>query len=174
MKKYALLLVLIFFFGYINAQNCKYLANKVSGMDGSRLVITLPSVLSGNFNEGFLEVWSTIKGDTSLVLAFVVNSNLPLKVSSGDSITLELENNERVYLSILQDASSAGNDLKKLTAMTLANAADIKRLESNLVKHIKIPSNLGNLEGNPGNKRQAAAIRTVSGCVKVYLAGTSQ
>ncbi|MBA7536497.1 hypothetical protein ES705_28761 [subsurface metagenome] len=55
-----LVVLLMFFSISIYGQKCNYLANKVSGMDGKRLVITEPLTLVSNYGEGSVDVWSTI------------------------------------------------------------------------------------------------------------------
>jgi hypothetical protein len=174
MKNYIFRLLLILICSHAEAQQCKYLTNKISGMNGSRLVITVPYTLSANFKLGRLEVWSTLYGDTAVTLAFVVHTNLQLSVSRGDSIKLTLENAQRADLPILQDASSTAGSAGKLTIMTVVGKEYLDKLMDNLVQHIILPVNLGNLEGSPVNKKQSAAIRNVLGCVKIYLIATSK
>ncbi|MCK5506836.1 MAG: hypothetical protein KAJ10_16845, partial [Thermodesulfovibrionia bacterium] len=59
----------------LQAQDCTYRVNSVSGMDGTRLVITEPIELTNNFDKGTLQAWTTIYGDTALILSFVIISS---------------------------------------------------------------------------------------------------
>lgn len=152
------------------AQDCRYLTNKVSGMDGTRLVITQPMSVSNNFNEGTLEVWSTLRGDTSVIIALVVTNKLQLHVNKTDSIVFTLESGESVFIPVLQDASSITGEWNKLTIMTLISTDQIFKLETTPVKNISITVNSLKMEGEPGNKKQAASIQKAIGCVKQYLA----
>jgi thiazole synthase ThiGH ThiG subunit len=147
MKHYAIVFILLLSVSNIYAQNCKYLTNKVSGMDGSRLVITQPSLLTGKFYEGQLEVWATLQGDTAVTLAFVISNKMNLAVSKGDSVFLTLQNDDIISIPVTQDAKGLGEDIRKLTIMTTVGNDELAKLELHPVKHISIPLNVGNVEG---------------------------
>ena len=68
-----------------------------------------------------------------------------------------------------QDASALGNVEKKLTAVTVLQVSDIPSIEKSRVSSIEVPVNLGKLNGHPSNKKHAAAIQKVLGCVKPYF-----
>ncbi len=169
MKKWAVISLLILYAANIIAQECKFITNRISGMDGTRLVITQPMMLSNKFNSGTLEVWSTLSGDTAIVMAFVCNINFLMHVKKSDTITLKLENSEEVSIPILQDAASVDGDQKKITIMTMVNDSESSKLKASPVKHIAIPVNLGIMEGAPTSKRQAASIQKAISCVNEYL-----
>jgi hypothetical protein len=171
MKKLAVLFLAVLFSFTTNGQKCSYLSNKVSGMDGSRLVITNPVTLSDNFNQGSIEVWATLTGDTTIVIAFVFYTTLPLSVAGSDTIQIFLANNDTVNFMVQQDASAMGTAQKKLTAVTILKESDIPAIESSPVTSIELPVNLGRHNGQPSNKKQAAAIQKVLGCVKPYFKG---
>ena len=117
----------------VSAQDCKYIQNKVSGLDGTRLVITEPLDFSPvKKNEG-MKIWSTVYGDTAVVLAFVITSQNSLSVSKGDSLVLTQSENSQVFLSVLQNATGIGNEVKTLTVLTLLNSENLMKLEDHLL-----------------------------------------
>jgi hypothetical protein len=169
MKSMVIIALISLCISSLDAQKCQYLTNKVSGMDGSRLVITNTHKLSTDFNEGLLEVWSTLMGDTAVIVAFVISSDKQYQVRKGDRICIMLENDSAVYFQIIQDALSSGTHPCKITAMTVINSMDIPQLESLAVRQISVPLNSMELKGIPKNKQQARSIDQIIGCVKVYL-----
>ncbi|MBN2522787.1 MAG: hypothetical protein JXB24_05910 [Bacteroidales bacterium] len=151
-------------------QECQYVTNKVSGMDGTRLVITKPLNLSKDFGAGSVDVWSTIYGDTSLVISFVFNvkENFPLK--KGDSILVILDTDEIISLKVLQKpVIKTENKNKSLTALTIVNKQAIELFQSHPANRIKIYFDTSTIEGTSKKKKQALAIQTVINCVIEYL-----
>ncbi len=151
-------------------QKCQYVTNKVSGMDGTRLVITKPLILSNDFGAGSVDVWSTIYGDTSLVISFVFNvkENFPLK--KGDSILVNLDTDEIIGLKVLQKpVIKTENKNKSLTALTIVNKKAIESFQNHPANKIKIHFDTATIEGTIKKKKQALAIQTVINCVIEYL-----
>jgi hypothetical protein len=169
MKKSAIALLLFLIAESSIAQKCQYLTNKVSGMDGTRLVITQPLMLSGNFNDGTLEIWSTLSGDSAIIIAFEVKNKLLMDVHKNDSITVTLESGESIFIPVLQDAATVCGEKNKLTIMTMIGKSTILKLESSPMRNISIPVNLGELSGTPGNKKQAGSIQKAISCVKGFI-----
>ncbi len=154
----------------IYGQECQYVINKVSGMDGTRLVITKPLNLSNDFGAGSVDVWSTIYGDTSLVISFVFNvrDNFPLK--KGDSIRISLDTGEIIGLKVLQKpVIKTENKNKSLTALTRINKQTIEAFQSHATNGIMIHFNTTTIEGTSKKKKQSLAIQTVINCVIEYL-----
>jgi hypothetical protein len=161
----------LFVFVNIHAQKCRYLVNKVSGMDNSRLIITEPRSLCENFGDGDVNVWSTIYGDTSLVLAFVFESNenlLPL--NKGDSIFVRLDNDEVQSFILKQNAVEKVEGKKNLlTALTIVDNDAIGILQKHLVEEIKVNFGEKSINGLVEKKDEPEAIRTVINCVVRHL-----
>ena len=153
----------------VSAQDCKYIQNKVSGLDGTRLVITEPLDFSPvKKNEG-MKIWSTVYGDTAVVLAFVITSQNSLSVSKGDSLVLTQPDNSKVFLQVLQNAKSTGNEVKILTVLTLLNSENLMKLEQQYVNTISVTTANTKLSYTARKKKQAMAIGQLLGCVKSYL-----
>ena len=152
-----------------NAQDCKYLQNKVSGMDGTRLVITEPVIFSNQKNGENMEIWSTIYGDTAVVLAFVVYSDSNISVSKGDTLNVTPEDNPPVYLLVHQDASAMGGEMKKLTVLTVPDQNQLQRLERFPAYKISVNTSQGIKFFSTKKKKKANTIRYLVGCVKSYL-----
>ncbi len=169
MKPRFLILLLILSIGNVNAQNCRYIQNKVSGMDGTRLVITEPLDYSAQTISERLKIWATVYGDTAVVLAFVVTTNNSLSVSKGDSIILTRKDNSKVYLSAHQDAATLGNETKTLTVLTLLDLENLQRLELQPVSELSISTSGDKLLYIAENRKQAATIVNLINCVKTYL-----
>ncbi len=165
-----LIIVLLFVSASIHAQKCKYLANKVSGMDGTHLIITEPLILSNNFDDGTVKVWSTIYGDTALVVAFVIELKEDVLLNKGDSIFTRLDNDEIVGLELIQNSSIKENENGKiLTVLTEADKSVIKLYQSHKVSELLVRSGDMELKGSTTKKDQPVAIRTIINCVVRYL-----
>ncbi len=152
----------------LHAQECKYLHNKISGMDGSRLIITEPVVFSSQRKTGNMEIWSTIYGDTVVVLAFIIYPQHTIEVSKGDSLVITLDNNI-VYLTIHQDAITMGKEEKKLTILSLLNKQNMEKLESFPSNTISISTSEGKISYLAKKKKQTKVISYLIDCVKDYL-----
>jgi len=138
-------------------------------MDGTRLIITKPIIVASQETTGKLEIWSTLYGDSAVVLAFVVYPKRSLSVSKGDSILVTLDNDTKVCLTIHQDAVAMGNEIMKLTILSMLNPENRRMLESHLVKGLIISTSQGELLFNTKKKKQANAVAYLIGCVKEYL-----
>ncbi len=169
MKQRFFILLLILSIGNVNAQNCRYIQNKVSGMDDTRLVITEPLDFSSQAKNEGLKIWATVYGDTAVVLAFVVTTNNSLSVSKGDSIILTRTDNLKIYLSAHQDAATLGNETKTLTVLTILDMENLRRSELQPVSEISILTLRDKLSYTAENRKQAAAIVNLINCVKTYL-----
>lgn len=165
-----LIIVLLFVSTGMHAQKCRYLANKVSGMDGTRLIITEPLLLSSNFDDGNIEVWSTIYGDTALIVAFVIEINKDVHLNKGDSILTRLENDEIVGLKLIQNSAIKENEEGKvLTVLTEADKRDIELYQTSKVSEIIVSAGDMEMKGSTIKKDQSIAIRTIINCVVRYL-----
>jgi len=165
-----LIIVLLFVSTNMHAQKCKYLANKVSGMDGTRLIITEPLILSNNLDDGTVNVWSTIYGDTALIVAFVIELKEDVLLYKGDSILTRLDSDEIVGLELIQNSSIKENEKGKiLTVLTEADKSDIKLYQSHKVSELMVRTENMELKGSTAKKDQSIAIRTVINCVVRYL-----
>ncbi len=165
-----LVVLLMFFSISIYGQKCNYLANKVSGMDGKRLVITEPLTLVSKYGEGSVDVWSTIYGDTSLMIAFVIRSKQELALIKGDSINITLDTGDQIILNVMQDAVSKETDQTySLTALTRIDDLLIEKFQNQIIEKVAIDYGDSITEGSPQNKKQAVAIRNIVNCVVEYL-----
>ena len=165
-----LIIVLLFVSTNLHAQKCHYLANKVSGMDGSRLIITEPLSLSENFGDGAVKVWSTIYGDTSLVVAFVIQMNEKYSLNKGDSILIRLDNDDSIGLVLFQN-SVVKNDGKNnlITALTEVDKDAIEKFQKRGISEIMIDFGDKKVSGSTEKKGESFALRTVINCVVRYL-----
>ncbi len=171
MKNLAILLLLLSTSVY--GQKCKYIANKISGMDGTHLVITEPLFLSTNFGKGSVKVWSTIYGDTSLVVAFVLKSKKELILTRADSILIHIETGEVIVLELMQDpVIKQDGSSKSLTALTRIDKPDIEKFQNYAVNKITLDSGDTKIEGTPKKKKQPLAIQRAINCVLEYLKET--
>ena len=168
---------LLFFLSILNvisvsAQDCRYIQNKVSGMDGTRLIITEPLVFSpGKKNEG-LKIWSTVYGDSAVVLAFVISSQNLISVTKGDSLILTQSDDSKVYLQVYQDATGIGEKVKTLTVLTLLCSENLMKLEQQPTQTVSFTTINEKLTYTAGKKKQTEAIAKLIHCVKNYLSGT--
>lgn len=156
----------------VSAQNCKYIQNKVSGMDGTRLVITEPLDFSQQKKNEGLKIWSTVYGDTAVVLAFVVSSQNSLSVFEGDKLVLIQADSSKVYLSVFQDAMGTGDKVKSLTILALLNSENLLKLEQLPISTISVTTTNTRLTYTARKEKQTMAIAKLIGCVKDYLSGT--
>ncbi len=152
-----------------NAQDCKYLQNKVSGMDGTRLVITEPVIYSNQKDCGNMEIWSTVYSDTAVVLAYVIYFDSTISVSQGDTLTVALEDKSPVYLLIHQNAAAIGSEMKKLTILTVPDHNQLQQLERYPAYKISVNTSQGMKSFSTKKKKKANTIRYLVGCVKSYL-----
>jgi len=165
-------LIIVLFFVSVNlyAQKCHYLVNKVSGMDDTRLVITEPLSLSENFGDGAVKVWSTIYGDTSLVVAFVIQMNEKYTLDKDDSILVRLENDDILGLVLFQN-SVMKNEGKNnvITALTEIDKDAIEIFQKHEISEIIIDFGENKVSGSTDKKGESVALRTVINCVVRYL-----
>ncbi|MGD2034833.1 MAG: hypothetical protein PVF73_07245 [Bacteroidales bacterium] len=162
--------VFLIFFTNAWSQKCHYLINKVSGMDSSRLVITEPVNLSKDFGVGSVDVWSTIYGDTSLVLAFVFNVKENFPVKQGDRIYINFMDGEEMVLEIFQKPvlKSEGKE-KLLTTLTSVEGSALEALRNQQVRGISVHFGNAVVGGTTLKKNQTTAIQTTVNCVIEYL-----
>jgi hypothetical protein len=153
----------------LQAQNCLYRVNSVSGMDGTRLVITEPIELTNNFENGTLEAWTTIYGDTALVLAFVIHSPDMIPLVKGDEIILLNADGEAITLNIYQDPVKAQSNAMKLTCLTVLSPENIAALENSIITKIQFQGEQYQQEGIIKKKKSTEAIGKLIGCIKKYL-----
>lgn len=165
-----LIILLLFVFSSSYSQKCEYLVNKVSGMDGSLLIITQPVILSEDFEDGLVKVWSTIYGDTSLIVAFVFEMKEELALSKGDSIIAILDNEELIGLELIQNSVSKDGESGKITtAMTALDQSVIELLQTHKLSEIKLTQAGMNMAGEIEKKSEATAIQKVINCVFRHL-----
>lgn len=167
--KWPILLLVIFTFFSLHAQNCSYRTNTVSGMDGTRLVITEPIDLVKNFKNSSLQTWTTIYGDTALVLAFVITSAEEMPVQIGDEISLNAKDGKTINLEIYQNPVQSKSDPKKFTCLTIINNENIGILENSIIKDVVFTGSSYKQEFSIRNKKAAGAIARLIVCVKDYL-----
>ncbi len=167
MKWLSLIFLLITTFS-INAQDCSYRVNSVSGMDGTRLVITEPVELTSNFNKEPLQAWTTIYGDTALVLALVILSPDDIPLKKGDKVSLLTSENDSIVLKIFQDPVLATSTPKKLTCLIVLSPENIVSIEENTVTKVLIEGEDYQQEGGV-KKRESEALTNLIVCVKEYL-----
>ena len=167
MKWSAVFLLLIPFLS-INAQDCSYRVNSVSGMDGTRLVITEPIDVSANFAKGTLQAWTTIYGDTALVLAFVIIDPYEIPIKKGDEVRLIIAETDSFVLQIFQDPVLATSTPKKLTCLIALSADDIAHLEKNTVTNVLFEG-VGYREEGKVKKKNAEEMLNLIVCTKKYL-----
>jgi hypothetical protein len=151
------------------AQKCSYIQNKISGMDGTRLIITKPVIVASENTIGKLEIWSTLIGDTAITLALVSYPQKMTTVSKGDSITLILEDNSKLYLTIHQDAVATGKEVLKLTILSIPDSEILQMLELYPVYKVSVSTSEGELQYSIKNRKQAHAISNSIGCIKEYV-----
>lgn len=164
------IVILLFLFSYsMNAQICSYRVNSVSGMDGTRLVITEPIEIKNNFDRGPLEAWTTIYGDTALVLAFVLISPKDIPLSKGDVIELMSSEEKSVSLEIFQDPVLANTSPKKLTCLTILSEEDILSLENSKINQVFIKGMDYQHDETINKEKSREAIGKLISCVKKYL-----
>ena len=165
-----LIIILLLVSTSVHAQECKYRANKVSGMEGTRLIITEPQSLSSKFENGTVKVWSTISGDTSLIVAFVIELKEEFLLNKGDSILARLDNDEIVGLVLMQNSVMKDNGKSKsLTAVTAVDKDAIEKFQSHLMTEIMIDFGENRKKGFTNKKGESKAIRTIINCVVRYL-----
>lgn len=153
----------------INAQKCTYRVNSVSGMDGTRLVITEPVDLIKDFANGVLQVWTTIYGDTALVLAFVFIDTDEIELSKGDQISLFTKDEVAINLEIFQQPVKTSSTPIKTTCLTLVNPENIVTLEKAQITKIQFTGEKYRKEGIIKKKKSIEAIGTLVDCVKEYM-----
>lgn len=167
--KWPTLFLVIFISFSLHAQNCSYRTNTVSGMDGTRLVITEPVNLVKDFKNSSLQSWSTIYGDTALVLAFVLTSTEEIPVEIGDEIRLNTKDEETISLEIYQNPVKSKSDPLKLTCLTIINNENVEVLENSIIKGVVFKGSSYEQEFSIENKKATRAIARLIACVKDYL-----
>jgi len=167
MKWYLAILLLITSFS-IHAQECDYRVNSVSGMDGTRLVITEPVELTGNFGKGALEAWTTVNGDTAIILAFVIYSPEDIPLVKGDKVSLIIGEESSIDFEIYQDPVQSTSTPKKLTCLVFLSPEEISALESKLITGIRFSGETYQHEGKI-KKKNYGSIATLIRCVREYL-----
>jgi hypothetical protein len=138
-------------------------------MDGTRLVITEPIDIVRDIDNGVLQAWTTIYGDTALVLAFVFITPNEIELSKGDQITLFTADEEIINLEIFQEPVKTTSTPKKLTCLTVVNSRNIASLEHALVNKIQLTGENYRKEGIIKKKKSTEAIGKLVSCVKEYL-----
>jgi hypothetical protein len=138
-------------------------------MDGTRLVITEPIELTNNFDKGVLQVWTTIYGDTALVLAFVIHSPDMIPLVKGDEINLLNTDGDSIALNIFQDPVQAKSSTKKLTCLAVLSPENITILENSIITKIQFQGERYQQEGIIKKKKSTEAIGKLIACVTEYL-----
>lgn len=165
MKLFTIITAIILTTSIVSGQKCKYLTNKVSGMDNSRLVITQAQRFSGNK----LDVWAKLHQDSNIVLALVLKEHFPLRVFKDASIILGENNQELITLHVLQDASRPLNANKSLTIYALISKEEFQVIEEKNINLIKVQTEDGWIDYEAASKKERLSVNRVLGCIAVML-----
>jgi hypothetical protein len=155
--------------GSVFGQKCQYLSNTVSGMDGTRLVITEPQLYAKKSPAGQVDVWAKLHLDSLIVLSVVLHDSMALEFHKGDPMILLEEDTELLSLEILQDAlRDAGLD-KPLTVYALVSLEGFETVKNSVVNELRLKTPTGWMNIEARNTKQAKSLVSVLGCIAVFL-----
>ena len=155
--------------GSVLGQKCEYLSNTVSGMDGTRLVITEPQIYAKKSPAGQVDVWAKLHLDSLIVLSVVLHDSAAHEFLKGDPLIMMEEDHEVLSLEVLQDARKAEGSGKSLTVYSVLTTEDYETVKNSLVSELRLKSPTGWMNLEAGNKKQARSLVSVLGCIAVFL-----
>jgi len=155
--------------GSLFGQKCEYLSNAVSGMDGTRLVITEPQLYAKKSPAGQVDIWAKLHLDSLIVLSVVLHDTHALEFTKGDPLIMLEGDHELLSLEILQDAKRAAGSGKSLTVYAVLSLKDYKAIKNSGVNELRLKSPTGWMKIEAGNKKQAKSLGRVLGCIAVFL-----
>lgn len=146
-------------------QRCSYLANSVSEFDGSHLVITEPVTLTKNFDEGTLEVYTSLYADTAVMLSFVLYPGSEISLDASDMIILTLEDGTTVELNMHKQPVMVEKPSKKVTCNVLLCGEKVSMLKSSVVSSVGFRHNETLITAPVDRKKAQDAIAGKISCI---------
>ncbi len=152
-----------------NAQKCSYITNTVSGMDGTRLVITQPEIFANGSEQGLIEVWAKLHLDSVIVLSIVLHEAHEITVIKGDSLVLADTDGGLVHLSVMQDVSNPSDDRKSVTIYAIVTNEVYHQVEDLQIASLEFKTSEGTLNLDSDYRKGRHSIPRVLGCVHAVL-----
>ena len=161
---FTLLISPLFLFS-IHAQKCSYISNTVSGMDGSRQIITEPITIKEEGDPGKLIVWSKLHLDTSIVVAFTIENYGGADLNDLDRIMMNLKDGSELTLALMNKISLRKQENTKYTLYAVLDDNELSILTQTNVSSLYLVSEEKTVNFLPDRKGTGAVKKVVS-CVE--------